>query len=150
MDEPGATGLTREECFELLARTSVGRIAISIDALPVILPVHFTLMGDSVLFRTVPGTRLDSATIGTVVAFEAEGWGPADNSYWSVLLQGIASEVSATATDPESTDARARSDSIKAWQERRGRHRLVRLDGATASGRRFQIGGGDPKEDLDP
>jgi nitroimidazol reductase NimA-like FMN-containing flavoprotein (pyridoxamine 5'-phosphate oxidase superfamily) len=147
MDETVTTGLTREECFELLARTSVGRIGVSIDALPVIHPIHFTLMGDSVLFRTVPGTRLDSATIGTVVAFEAEGWEPADNSYWSVLLQGIAAEVSATAADPESTDARAKSASIKTWRESRGRRRLVRLERATASGRRFQVSGGDPRED---
>jgi uncharacterized protein len=150
MDESGATRLTREECFELLARTSVGRIGVSIDALPVILPVHFTLMGDSVLFRTVPGTRLDSATIGTVVAFEAEGWEPADSSYWSVLLQGIASEVSATAADPASSDARARSASIKAWRDSSGGRRLVRLDGATAHGRRFSLRGGDPRDDLDP
>jgi len=46
MDEGG--GLIPEpECWELLASTSVGRIALSIGALPAILPVQYYLDGQT-------------------------------------------------------------------------------------------------------
>ena len=69
-----------------------------------LLPVHFALFGDSVLFRTVPGTKLDAATIGAVVAFQADAYDLVDGTGWSVLLQGIA-----TAVRDEDEDAGARS-----------------------------------------
>lgn len=80
------TILTRPECLELLSQAPVGRIGASIDALPVILPVHFGLFEESVLFRTIPGTKLDAATLGAVVAFQADGRELRDGTYWSVLL----------------------------------------------------------------
>src|ERR1035438_10129986 len=89
--------LSRAECLELLSHAAIGRVGVSIDALPVILPVHFALFGDSVLFRTVPGTKFDAAAVGAVLAFQADSYEPESPTAWSVLLQGIASEV----THPE-------------------------------------------------
>lgn len=145
-NEPGATVLTRRECFELLARTSVGRVGVSIDALPVILPVHFAVSEESVLFRTIPGTKLDAATVGSVVAFQADAWEPSDSTHWSVLLQGAAREVS-----NEPGDARSRSVAIRSWGGVHPVHRLVRIEATKASGRRFRIAGeGPPLEFPDP
>ncbi len=50
------------------------------------------LFDESVLFCTTSRTELDIATIGNVVAFQADGELD-EGTYWSVLLQGIASEV---------------------------------------------------------
>ncbi len=138
-EQPEAAILTRRECLELLGQTSVGRIGVSIDALPVILPVYFALVDDSVLVRTIPGTKLDAATIGAVVAFQADAWEPSDETYWSVLLQGMASEV-----DDESGSL---SDltTIRSWSGLGGVHRLVRIDATNASGRRFRITGEGPQ-----
>lgn len=59
-------------------------IGASVSALPVIFPVHFALFEESVLFRTAPGTKLDAATIGAVVAFQADAREPFGESHWSV------------------------------------------------------------------
>ena len=88
-----ATALTESECFERLSQVSLGRIAVSIDALPVILPVHFVLSDETVLFPTVTGSKFDAATTGTVIAFQADAQETPGGDYWSVLLQGIASSV---------------------------------------------------------
>jgi uncharacterized protein len=141
-EQPESTVLTRRECFELLGRTSVGRIGASIDALPVILPVYFALVDDSVLVRTVPGTKLDAATIGAVVAFQADAWEPSDETYWSVLLQGMASEVN------DRSGSRPDVSTIRSWAGLGAVHRLVRIDGTNASGRRFRIAGEGPRVEL--
>jgi uncharacterized protein len=134
--------LSRSECFDLLAQVSVGRIGASIDALPVILPVNFALSGESVLFRTIPGTKLDAATIGAVVAFQADTYGVGDWS-WSVLLQGVASSVS-----DEAGQAQAGSIHIGPWAGGHVDLRLVRIVGTNVSGRRFRIAGEGPQVTL--
>ena len=138
-NQPGVAILTRTECFKLLAQASIGRIGASIGALPVILPVHFATYEESVLFRTVPGTKLDAATLGAVVAFQADAYEPLGGTGWSVLLQGIASEVS----DDEG-DALARSIPIGTWVGMGSNHRLMRIGVANVSGRRFRIAGEGP------
>lgn len=130
-EDTAMTILTRPECLERLSQVSLGRIGTNIDALPVILPVHFGLFEESVLFRTIPGTKLDVATIGAVVAFEADGRELPDGAYWSVLLQGIASEVSYQPDDLQAPWAR-----IAPWPSVR---RLVRVEATMISGRRFRI-----------
>ena len=134
--------LGRSECFDLLAQVSVGRIGVSIDALPVILPVHFALSGESVLFRTVLGTKLDAATIGAVVAFQADAHEVGDSS-WSVLLQGVASAVS-----DEDGQALATSIHIGPWAGGQVDLRLVRIVATNVSGRRFSIAGEVPRVEL--
>ena len=54
------------ECRELLAQAAVGRLGLSADSLPVILPVNFVVDGDSVVFRTGAGLKLSAATAGDV------------------------------------------------------------------------------------
>lgn len=85
--------LTRQQCLDLMGGVPVGRIGLSIDALPVILPVYFALFDDCVLFRTVAGTKLDAAIIGAVVAFQADGSELDDGTYWSAQFQGVAVEA---------------------------------------------------------
>ena len=96
-----ATVLTESECFQHLSQVSLGRIAISIDALPVILPVHFVVSNESVIFPTVAGSKFDTATAGTVVAFQADEQDPFSGDYWSVLLQGMASAAGDSPGDAE-------------------------------------------------
>jgi uncharacterized protein len=95
--------LDEAECFALLATVSVGRLGISSDALPAILPVNFVLHGRDIFFRTVAGTKLHAAVSGAVVAFEADKLGPASSGSWSVLVRGVAEEVTDPATRAEVT-----------------------------------------------
>lgn len=73
---PRFDSLSQEECLQLLTIQPVGRIGITVEALPVVLPVNFRLLGDVVVFRTIPGTKLDAATNRPIVAFEVDSYEP--------------------------------------------------------------------------
>ena len=85
--------LSQEECLSLLARERLGRVAVSIGALPVILPVNYAVFEGSVVLRTAPGTKLSAALVGAVVGFEIDGTTSDHASGWSVLVVGHAHEV---------------------------------------------------------
>ena len=65
--------LDRRACLDLLATTGRGRIALTVSALPAILPVRFVLDNDRIVVAASVGTTLDRGTDGNVVAFEADG-----------------------------------------------------------------------------
>ena len=96
IDRAGLRVLSRDECLRLLATAELGRIALSVRALPVILPVQFALHGERIVIATHHGTTLERATRDAVVAFEADGVTGDTESMWSVHVNGIASHV----TDP--------------------------------------------------
>jgi uncharacterized protein len=136
MDAPAAArlrDLPRDQCLELLAAVSLGRIGVSIGALPVILPVNFVLVRDHIVFRTVPGTKLDAAIVRRVVAFEADDHEPDGAWGWSVLVQGVASEI----VDPDEV-AEVRAVPLSTWPFENGTaNRFVRVETTRVSGRRF-------------
>jgi nitroimidazol reductase NimA-like FMN-containing flavoprotein (pyridoxamine 5'-phosphate oxidase superfamily) len=125
--------LDQAECLALLATVSVGRIGINSRSLPTILPVNFVLNGNDILFRTVPGTKLHAALTGAVVAFEADQLGSATTENWSVLVRGIAEEV----TDP---GQRAELEPLvpDSWAFEGGADYLVRVPAIIVSGRRIR------------
>jgi hypothetical protein len=90
VDSIGLRILTEPECFALLGTTGIGRVGVSWRALPMILPVHFRLRDQTVVVHAVPGSTLDRASDGTVVAFEAEGPAGAAEPTWSVVAAGLA------------------------------------------------------------
>ncbi len=96
--------LTEEECLRYLAAPGLGRLAVSVRALPAILPVRFVLDRGEILFRVRLGSVLAAGTERTVVAFEADGNDRADGAAhaWSVVATGLASHV-------EPNDARHQS-----------------------------------------
>jgi hypothetical protein len=133
----GLEVLNRQQCLELLATVPVGRLGVSIKALPAILPVNFVLVDAQILFRTIPGTKLDAAAAGAVVAFEADGFDPDGGSGWSVLVQGVCSEV----TDLDSL-AQLAGVRLEPWAFGPGvADRLVRVETSFISGRRFHRAG---------
>ena len=95
--EPQLTTLTREECLELLRGAVVGRIGYVADGMAIILPVNFALFDGDIVFCTAKGSKLSWLSLRERVAFEADESRPADHEGWSVLIQGVAREV----THPE-------------------------------------------------
>ena len=110
LDRNGLQVLDRAECLRLLGTVTLGRIGISSGALPVILPVNFRLVGDRIVFRTSAGTKLDAATRGAVVAFEVDAMDPFEHTGWSVMVTGVARQV----TDPAELDA-IQPDHVARW-----------------------------------
>lgn len=88
--EPASGTLPRSACIDLLGAAGLGRIAISEDALPLILPVQYQIDGDQILFCC--GSRLGQARepISQVVAFEASGIDPRALAGWTVQVRGHA------------------------------------------------------------
>jgi nitroimidazol reductase NimA-like FMN-containing flavoprotein (pyridoxamine 5'-phosphate oxidase superfamily) len=127
--------LSHDECMALLEKVPVGRVAITVGALPVILPVNFATLGGSVIFRTVPGTKLSAATANSVVAFEADSYRDDGRSGWSVLVQGVASEV----VDPRSVSASLAVLGAP-WGVAESADRIVEVEVHMISGRRFRTG----------
>ncbi len=80
--------LSERECWELLATASVGRLALSVRALPVILPVQYCLNGRRLAVclghHGLPERALDE----TIIAFSADSIDPVTRSGWSVQVQG--------------------------------------------------------------
>lgn len=89
--------LSRDECLDRLATAAIGRVAITSQALPAVVPVNFVLTGSSILFRTQPGGMLANACDGTVVAFEIDDLAEDGRSGWSVLVVGVAEHVEGSA-----------------------------------------------------
>jgi hypothetical protein len=81
-------GLSEQECWELLATASVGRLALSVRALPVIVPVQYYLDGRRLAVclghRALPERALNE----TVIAFAADSIDPMTRTGWLVLVQG--------------------------------------------------------------
>jgi len=91
-DRTGLEVLFRDECLPLLQESMVGRVAFTVGAQPMILPVNYVMDGDRAVFRTAPGTKLDAVRHARV-AFEVDGYDVARRAGWSVLVQGRAEEV---------------------------------------------------------
>jgi nitroimidazol reductase NimA-like FMN-containing flavoprotein (pyridoxamine 5'-phosphate oxidase superfamily) len=88
--------LNRSECFALLARQNLGRLAFVDDLGPIVVPVNYVLDRHMVVIRTDEGAKLDAATQGRKVAFEIDWTDAEGRSGWSVLVRGEAVAV----TDP--------------------------------------------------
>jgi len=90
---PEFRALDRDACFRLLRTVSIGRMAFTDRALPVIHPVNFIVDDGEVVIRTSGGGKLASAVDGAMVAFEADNVDTATRSGWSVVVLGHASLI---------------------------------------------------------
>jgi nitroimidazol reductase NimA-like FMN-containing flavoprotein (pyridoxamine 5'-phosphate oxidase superfamily) len=94
IDREGLEVLDRKECLRLLGGNGLGRIAVTSGALPVVLPVDYAMDGDSIIVETGRGTTLDFGTTGAVVAFEVDNLHEHGHCGWTVMVTGVAHEVS--------------------------------------------------------
>jgi nitroimidazol reductase NimA-like FMN-containing flavoprotein (pyridoxamine 5'-phosphate oxidase superfamily) len=125
--------LNREECMALLASAPIGRVGVSVEALPAILPVTIAVLDDSVIFRTVPGTKLAYASARSVLAVEADDYDVSRGDGWSVLVRGVASELT------NSTDiGRARILLTDSWISDDAAEHYVRVNADLVTGRRLR------------
>lgn len=130
--DEGLAELNRDECMALLANASFGRVGVSVDALPAILPVTIALLDDTVVFRTIPGTKLAFAAARSILAVEVDDYDPSLGDGWSVLVRGIASELV-----DEREIARARRLLAGSWINGAAEH-YVRVSCDLVTGRRLR------------
>jgi nitroimidazol reductase NimA-like FMN-containing flavoprotein (pyridoxamine 5'-phosphate oxidase superfamily) len=123
--------LDHAECLALLESCDVGRLGVVDGGQPLIFPVNYQLDGDTIVFRTDPGTKLDTAPLERV-AFEVDGLDPGRREGWSVLVQGVGQEIT-TAIDR--TSERLRGLPVEPWAGGPRAH-WVRVVPRVISGRR--------------
>ena len=135
--------LNPSECEELLAQHSIGRVGISMAALPVVFPVNYAVLDGDIIIRTGEGTKLDAALAGAVVAFEIDDVDPIYHEGWSVLVQGRASVVS----EPADIQ-RVERLPLRPWAPG-GRDRIIRIPAEIVSGRRIAVAAGATNRQVD-
>jgi nitroimidazol reductase NimA-like FMN-containing flavoprotein (pyridoxamine 5'-phosphate oxidase superfamily) len=129
--DEGLELLSEEECRVLLADGQVGRVAVTLGALPTVLPVNYGLLDGDIVFLTGDGTKLDAALRNAVVAFEVDEIDPLQEGGWSVLAIGAVREI----TDGSTLSA-AQALGIRPWAHGVRTH-FVRLHPEVLTGRRI-------------
>ena len=133
VDGNGLEIIDSAECLRLLATQTLGRIALSTGALPVVFPVNFAVIDDRIVIRTAHGTSLARSARDSVVAFEVDEIDVSSGDGWSVMVQGFAREVFGR---PEL--ALARSAPLARWLEpTESMHVEISID--VISGRRVSL-----------
>lgn len=84
---PITRALAPEECWSLIGASGVGRVAVTVDGAPRIVPVNYAVVNDAVYFRTAVGTILNNA-VAQRVAFEVDAFDARSRSGWSVCVVG--------------------------------------------------------------
>ena len=92
-DRTGIEIIPRSECLRLLGQDEIGRLGVVHGHSPVVLPVNYQLDGDTIVFRTAPGTKLEAGPRAPA-CFEIDSFNRATRSGWSVLVSGRLEEVS--------------------------------------------------------
>ena len=130
-DRSGLEVLTEDECLALIGSTPIGRVVYSERALPVIVPVNFTLDGADVVVRTNRRSRLATVVPGNVVAFEVDEIDRQTRSGWSVVLTGCFELV-----ESEAELARLNRLDVQSWAPS-AHDRYLRMRADLVSGRRI-------------
>jgi len=128
------TGIERidhDECLALLAADVVGRLAVVSGGTAAIFPVNYVLDGETIVFRTDPGTKLD-ASGRAQASFEIDSIDREHRTGWSVVASGRLEEVTRYSSR---TLARLRELPVDPWAGGDKAH-YVRLIPSRITGRR--------------
>ena len=119
------------ECLRLLQHRQVGRLAFVAGNQPLVLPVNYTVDDGTIILRTGIGAKLANTSL-TKVAFEVDEIDETSREGWSVLVQGVAQDITA-GIDPSSERLRALAPQPWAGGER---EHYIRIIPREISGRR--------------
>ena len=123
--------LDLQQCWGLLSRDTIGRIAYVHAGRPAVMPINYVVSGGDVLLRTDPGSALALAVDGQVVAFEIDRIDRSTHSGWSVVVVGTA-----TTEDLSHEPPRPSLAGLEPWAEG-DRGLLIRIEVDAVSGRQL-------------
>lgn len=126
--------LPRDECLRLLGSHTFGRLAVAMDT-PIIRPINYVFdeRSQSVVFRTADGSKLHALLLSANAAFEIDGIDPGSRTGWSVIIVGMAEEI----TSPSEVRRLDRLG-VEHWAPGRKPH-WMRIRAWTVSGRRIVL-----------
>jgi nitroimidazol reductase NimA-like FMN-containing flavoprotein (pyridoxamine 5'-phosphate oxidase superfamily) len=128
--------LSDAECFALIATQQIGRLGVIADHYPLIFPVNYGIDLGVIVIRTGAGTKLTKASHANVT-FEVDDIDQRTHSGWSVLVKGLAEEI----TPEHRTELieRTKAAALEPWAPGYRGHWL-RLIPHAVSGRRLVPG----------
>ena len=85
--------LVEDVCWELLSRSSFGRVIFCRDGEPGAFPVNCAVSNHTIVFRTSSEATFLEISHGSRIAFEADHTDHIAESGWSVLVHGTLHEV---------------------------------------------------------
>jgi uncharacterized protein len=85
--------LSYAECRALLIRGQLGRVAIATPDGPHIVPLNYSVVDESVIFRTTPFSVLATYARNAKLAFEVDSFRDGARVGWSVVARGRADVV---------------------------------------------------------
>ena len=123
------TEMTPEECWHLLERAEVGRLALSVRDDVDIFPINLVVSDGALYLRTSPGSKLAQLTANPRVALEADRYD--DIAAASVIVKGVAERL-------EQQDDIDKADELRLrpWIPTL-KYRWVRIIPTRITGRRF-------------
>jgi nitroimidazol reductase NimA-like FMN-containing flavoprotein (pyridoxamine 5'-phosphate oxidase superfamily) len=130
--------LTEDDCWALLERAALGRLAVAAAGVVDVFPVNYAVEAGRILFKTSEGTKLASLTVHEQVAFEIDG--ADEQTAWSVVVKGIARVIDRS-SDLEAVERHR----IVSWLPTR-KSRVVAIEPISVTGRGFLRG---PDPDVD-
>ena len=133
--------LPASECWELLRKTSLGRLAVIVDHAPDLFPVNYVVDHGSIVFRTAAGTKLLGSS-NHPVAFEVDGLEDpqdAQPTIWSVVVKGTATQIREHYDVLDAMDL-----GLTPWESGL-KPNFVRIEPSSVSGRRVHVAPTDPE-----
>lgn len=132
--------LSYAECRALLVRQRAGRVAVATPDGPHIIPLNYSVVGESIVFRTAPFSVLATYGRNTNLAFEVDRFHDEKELGWSVVARGRADVV----TDADELNQIRRVCAPQPWASG-SRNLYFRLAWKELSGRAL---GNEPLPDL--
>ena len=135
VDARGDEVLSLGACLRLLTAGGIGRLALTVGALPTVVPVGFVATERGIVVADPADAWFRTAAEGAVVAFEADEADAETGERWSVVVVGVA-----TALDVGEAEEALLRERMGPWADAAD-HGLLIIAPGTVSGRRAS--GGD-------
>lgn len=127
--------LPEAECWSLLERHRLGRLAVIVDGRPRVFPVNYAIGERTIVIRTGPGSKLRWGP-GAEVCFEIDGYEETTGSGWSVMAAGTLEDITER---PDVYADRLRHLGVRPQPPGERSHWLA-LSPAEVTGRAFTVG----------
>lgn len=127
---PTANHLSAAECWEILERTDMGRLAlVGEDGVPDIMPVNHLAYEGAIYIRSAHDSKFVRIAAHPVAAYEVDG--EDDDTRWSVVVRGAIARVHDEAEIERSGVSRLTTASP------RFKPHVLKVTAVTVTGRRF-------------
>jgi nitroimidazol reductase NimA-like FMN-containing flavoprotein (pyridoxamine 5'-phosphate oxidase superfamily) len=136
--------LSPDECDLLLGSRGLGRIAFNVGGQPEVFPINYATEGRIIVFRTAPGTKLDYVPKARL-AFEVDDWDPKLGIGWSVVVKGLAEDVTRNLGRTAEHIRQSPVHPVAPGE----RHHWLAIKPTEVSGRRFHMWAGRQRRSRD-